>query len=384
MNTRRCTYIAMWSIGYFTVAIRYILLFMNIFDETPVLDKVLFLIAILSLIVALCLREYTIKQLVIYVGIIFIGFISYILSGESIAFIAMLLVVSAVDINDKNLVFIHMCTYIPILVFLGIITMLGYGVGVIEPYYFIGDDKYIFNFFLNAKTTYSDMLLSMCLAIICWKYPKDNVKIGTVCIVIVYSLIVYITQSAKMNSAIGFIILALFIFNKIPYINKLFNYVLQWGMAIISLLVLGITLVINIPAVDGLTYKMGVTLYGRFWSGHEAIKQFGITLLGNKIDYGDVKPFDTLFGTINSITLDSFYMKCVVCHGLVLLMVINVLYWLAVKKYNKEGKMYYSISLFILAVCLITDGVNMFPTIGLGVILLKKALMSKNSYDMRG
>ena len=63
--------------------------------------------------------------------------------------------------------------------------------------------------------------------------------------------------------------------------------------------------------------------------------------------------------------------------------IINILYWISVKKYNEEQKNVYSIALFILAVCLITDGVNMFPTIGLGVVLLKKALMQKNIYDMR-
>ena len=383
MNTKKCTYTAIWSIGYFTVAIRYILLFMNMFDETPVMDKVLFLIAVLSLAVALCLREYTIKGFAIQAVIIMIGFISYILSGESLAFIVLLLVVSAVDISDKKIIFIHMCTYIPILVLLFISTMIGYGIGIVEPLYFAPDNKYIFNFFLNAKTVYSDMLLSMCLAIICWRYMRNDENFVTFAMIIVYLLIAYFTQSGKMNSLIGVILLIMLVLKRMLSMKKIINLVLQWGMACISCLILIITMMMDYSFVDNYIYKLGSTLYVRFWSGHEAIEQFGITLLGNKIEYNDVSAFGTLFGTINSITLDSFYMKCIVCYGVAFGVIINILYWISVKKYNEEQKNVYSIALFILAVCLITDGVNMFPTIGLGVVLLKKALMQKNIYDMR-
>lgn len=362
-----------WTVGFYTIAIRFFLSCFGAFNVFPFLDDFMLLIGLGFLFLAHLVKDSSIEMKMFQGLLIALGVISYLRSTETAMLQLMLTIVSCDKIENEELAKIYLRFFVPVITALFIYTMIGTVVGYSRHVYAQIADDYVCGFYLGTKSTFSDILVSIVMAVLCLN--KTSKLINTA-IILVCTFIAFYFQRSKADTAVLLMLLVIIHFPK-SFSCKMIDVSVSLILSIETIACALLMFFAHKKIISNVLILIGRTFYVRFMSAYKIYKWYGITIFGNTIDFSVIKSFKTPYGfSIDSTYLDSFFSKALVSYGFIFLIVLCVLYYFSTRKLNKDGKRYISYSFAIYTLLLITDLFNIFPIIGFN------ALMFKNGFNL--
>lgn len=181
---------------------------------------------------------------------------------------------------------------------------------------------------------------------LCWFFIKGKkFNIGDMLIItILNSVIYYYTDTRTVFYLVNLFLLCCFFikYGKVNYktsvIGKLAAFSTQYLFIILAAISIYLQCVYD-PNIEWMD-NLNKALSGRLYYGNKGFVEYGISLLGQKVEYADVLDYGE-----NLFVIDSGFMKVLIDYGLVLFIIISYGYWIISKKIIRRNNIYFGLVL---------------------------------------
>lgn len=155
-----------------------------------------------------------------------------------------------------------------------------------------------------------------------------------VCIFVLMMMLYFFTHSEGV-----FVVAILFVLSTLrnkSWMKKCTDFFAQYGMIIVSIVSTCFAYAISIPGISGVVLLLDTVGSGRFSGMFRAVEKYGPTLLGQEAIFGN----NTIVGGYFGIYADNLTVYCITCLGIIYILTLCFLFYLAAKKIDAEGKIY--------------------------------------------
>ena len=274
---------ALYVIGFSVLYLRSVLSITTLVELPDALDKSLLLIASAFLLLH-CVSKLDLysKHIALIVLSVSIGFISYLVSGETASFVVILAVLSTASITDIDCV-VRYWLFLSVALMLFLITMFAIQM-VCDPQgikYFsrLSDSGLIlkkrWSFYFSHPNMFGAMVLMSCSAFV---YLYQN-RIGFIhyFLILLIALFVFALSDSKTSSIL---ICLLVVLSVVQRLFRLFDT--AQARILVGLLPLGAFLIVYLVSGPLYTSSLGGLLTGRISLWHACYVNQGLSLFGNK------------------------------------------------------------------------------------------------------
>lgn len=344
-------------------------LFYNTEFNMPQWIQTILTIFCLCLFVLWVIREkVNIKMLILYVGILCIGLVSYYITNMSVFLLILLgiIMLGEEDIKSVSNIFIIM-RFLSVCVVL-ISSILGLIPNLSVEVYKSGRhiSKYAFGF--NHPNQLGQALGILVLMFMVTTYYKKQSVYSILYILLI--AILYVLSGARSATICCMLLLVYIFFTKNKKWKEKINRVifkLRW-VIMSFILLLGVGLALLMTKLTGTALKYLYIFNGlvgsRYSFSSAVINNYDISLFGNVFDFSYL---ETLYG---NYAVDNGYIFVLYGFGIIALVVLIIFSMRAIKNLMRTGKEIYAILIYILLLWGCMENILFIPTINFGLFLL--------------
>ena len=361
-----CYYIAiiLMIINYISMSYGPIHLNVTLNTIFPFLISGLFLIKLLS-------QKINVKYILPFYIISILAIINYIITRNSIIILLSLVIIAFEGVDIKKII---RCSLV-VKIFLIIYALLQfYFFEKNNPDFIMYSYEYGYKYTMGFSHPNGAGLIlfwSICEAIYL-KFEKLKIRDCLAYIVI----IVFFGEKTKSRtfiimSALLFLLIFMVKILNFKSINKFLHSFSQYATIVFSIITY---LAVKFYYTKNLVLKsiiniINKTLTGRLFYSVAAMRLYGITWIGRRVDYAYMF-FLREFDKKSSLTIDNFYIKCLVNYGLLWLLIAIVTIYLANKKLSvKENIFFILASIYALSENMFFNIAFCFPVYFIGKLL---------------
>lgn len=154
------------------------------------------------------------------------------------------------------------------------------------------------------------------------------------CILVAMALIYYFTHSEAVFIVV--ILFCLYYFRSVLWIKRGIEFTARYGMLVAASVSACCALVINIPVISKGLLLLDTMGSERFSNLFRAVRNYGITFFGQNVVFGNYQ----IVGGYDSIYADNFTVYCMTYLGIVYILVLCILFYLASEKMDLNIKVW--------------------------------------------
>lgn len=309
-------------IGLLLMIIKVFFSFSSILEVSEELDMVVSVIACMFLAGSILQKAYPLKTLVVFAGVILLGILTSIRTGNLMMFIAIVTCLSLCREDlDRQLRFLMFWETVLVLLTTVIAVMLHLsGHSMLTKV----SHEMLFNFGFSHPNVFSCIATNI-FAMFLWLHYEDIRGHQLLAIGLLEILIYLITGSRTGLIVTGFLLACMLLVRGKNRFRKLLRLGAQWAPPVLTLLFYGLC---RLYAAGNMAVRVIDDLVsGRIWLGAYSLNRFGVSLFGRNLSNVEVK-WDE-FWHISGITFDNVYTYLLVTQFVWLLVIMLLFFRLA-------------------------------------------------------
>lgn len=309
----------------------------DIFSVGTIGDSLLVIIAMISMIISIIKQRFSIKTLLIYLVVTIMSLYTTMKTGQSVIIITTITCL-ALRKKDLNKTIQTIYSISKILLTIQLFCFFALVLVKQQPLLLsMSDGRIRMSLGFVHPNSFAIYFLNLLLMWVWLNYEKINKK--DILFMILLSTLCFLmtdTKTSYIITLIFSILLYLIKYSKLP--KNIINIISKYIFPILSVLIL----ILIIKFLDGniIAHKINHMLTGRIKLGAYAYNKFGLSLLGQNIEFGTIIWESSWL--LNSFTFDSIYSTFWINWGWIWIVVLSILF---LKLSNLKNK---KINLFII------------------------------------